>query len=135
MLVRQKPFKEWVAVYYDPDATNEEKLLKLLRARRCPRASVDRVDHEKFTAMNPFVSEGEVVQLRIADMPKDESPDLVLPAGWRAIGDAIGFSDKAGRNFISIQVPAKSEQKKYKVSLKISEVEMLETDIEVVRNV
>ena len=55
MLMRGKPFREWVAVYYDPAKTGEEKLLKLLREGRCPRSRLDREEGEAFTVMNPVV--------------------------------------------------------------------------------
>lgn len=135
MLVRNKPFKEWVTVYYDPEKTNEEKLLKLIRAKRCPRASQVRVANEKFTAMNPFTSEGEIVQLRIADVPKDKAPELVLPEGWKVFGDAKGFPDSKGKTYISVQVPAKAKQQAYKIGIRISEDKKLETEVEVVRKV
>ena len=48
MLVRSKPFKEWVTVYFDPDKMSETKLLQLLRERRCPRAALDRESGEVY---------------------------------------------------------------------------------------
>ncbi len=69
MLVRDNPFKEWVTVFYDPDQISEEKLLSLLRERRCPKATLDRPGDGKLTVMNPYVGAGGIVQFKTISRP------------------------------------------------------------------
>jgi hypothetical protein len=135
MLVRMKPFKEWINVYYDPETTSEAALLKTLHEKRCASATADQVVKDDLTVLNPFLSAGEIVQLRIAGVPKGKAIDVALPDGWKVVGDSKGFSGKDGKTYLSIQVPAKAAQKKYKVGVKIPDEKTLEAEIEVVRKI
>lgn len=135
MLLRRKPFREWITVYYDPAKTDEAKLLKILHSKRCKSSKVDRTASEKFTAMNKYASEGELVQLRIADAPKDQVPELDLPTGWEIFGDKNGYRNENGETFISVKVPLKAEQKNYTISLKGADGKGLETQVGIVRKI
>ncbi|MEJ6699742.1 MAG: hypothetical protein QNL01_02110 [Akkermansiaceae bacterium] len=135
MLVRMKPFKEWIYVYYDPEKTSEAKLLKTLHENRCASATADQFVKDDITVLNPFLSAGEIVQLRITGVPKGKALDASLPDDWKVVGDSKGFSGKDGKTYLSIKVTPKVAQKKYKVGVKISDDKSLEAVIEVVRKI
>jgi len=135
MLVRSKPFREWVTVYFDPAKVSEEKLLRLLRERRCPRASLDRKTDDKLTAMNPFVGPGGVVQLQVPQLPDGHAPGVDLPADWKLVGPETGVAGKDGKLYLSVQVPAKVEAKKYTLGVSVPKHRTVQTEVEVVRRV
>lgn len=135
MLVRNKPFKEWVTVYFDPEKIAETKLLQLLRERRCPRSALDRETGDKLTAMNPFVDPGGIIQLQVEPPPEGRQLQVNLPDEWKLVGNEKGVADKDGKLYFSVQVPAKAEAKKYTVGFSIPKLHTIQTEVEVVRRV
>ncbi len=130
-----KPFKEWVTVYYDPEKITEAKLLKLLHERRCKSSKVDRVVNDEFTAMNPFVSAGEIAQIRIPDSGKEAAAKMTLPEGWKIVGEAKGVTHKDGKTYLSLLIPKKAGQKKYVIGMTLADKKALKTTVEVVRRI
>lgn len=135
MLVRMDPFKEWVTIYFDPEKMTEEKLLELLHERRCKSSQLDRVDHQDFMAMNPFVSAGEIAQIRISQANRDALSKVTLPDGWKVVGDANGVSHKDGNIYLSLKVPEKAEQKRYSIEVTLADKKVIKTTVEVVRRI
>lgn len=133
MLVRMSPFREWIAVYYDPKRITEEKLLALLRERRCASAKVDRIETAPLTVMNPFVGPGDVVQLRVDTRKTPRVTKVKLPEDWAIVGKPGGSSGSEGLTYFTIQVPSKADLGKRKVILCIEEGEPLEATVEVVQ--
>ncbi len=135
MLVRMKPFKEWITVYFDPEKTSENKLLKLLQQRRCKSSKLARSENDKVTAMNPFASPGEIIQLRIAGTPEKNGFKITLPNGWKVTGDAKGVKHNDGKTYLSILVPEKTPLKKYIIGLALAGDKTLDTEVEIVRGI
>ncbi len=135
MLFRRAPFKEWITVYYDPEKISEQKILKLLHQRRCKSSKLDRLENDKLTAMNPFASSGEIIQLRITGIPKNDGYKIKLPDGWKITGDANGVKHEDGKTYLSIKVPEKTPQKKYNIGLTLAEGGTLEIQVEIVRGI
>lgn len=118
MLVRNKPFGEWVTVYYDADETTEKALLALLRTRRCPKAALIRTEGRAATVMNPFVAPGDTVQVRIAPGRRDALGAMTLPDGWKVGGGKNGGPVEEG---VSIQVPREAAQGEAVLDLRIGD--------------
>ena len=144
MLVRNSPFKEWVTVYFDPEKTNESKLLEFLRARRCPSARLDRIEQAGLTAMNPFVGPGGVVQLRWDYPNGDQPPELTLPSDWVLKGSSASTKENseqteqaknAEQRFYSIQVPTNTRSGQQTISAVSPDGKTYTVTVEVVRRV
>ena len=135
MLVRNSPFKEWVTVYYEPEKITEEKLLELLRKRRCPRSALDRTPGDKLTVMNPYVGPGGIVQLQIAPSPANRPFQPKLPEGWKIVGPATGAEGEDGKSYMSIQVPDQAKAASYTLTVKTGDKQTTAAAVEVVRRV
>lgn len=135
MLVRGKPFREWVTVYYDPKRINEEKLLQRLRERGCKSAKLEREAHSPLTVMNPYAGPGDVVQMRLAGKGKQVVKKLELPEGWKPEGKPCGYVDSDGVTWITVRAPAKAKTGKQKLLLRTAAGEAVEAVVEVVRKV
>ena len=139
MLVRNKPFKEWITVHYDPKKTSEDKLLKLLRERRCPRATLDRNDDGVLTAMNPYVARDGIVQVRLDSPTHKKHYTLTLPEGWRLIGNKDGVyaedRDEDDGAYFAIQVPAYLKQGEFTIEARHANGPVESTTVEVVREI
>jgi len=134
MLVRDTPFREWVTVYFDPKQTSEDKLLSLLRERRCPKATLDRSPNDKFTVMNPYVGPGGIVQIKTTSPPDDPPPRVTLPEGWKMVGPETGVIDKQeGATYFSVQVPATTKPGTCSIGIRSPKLGILEASVEVVR--
>jgi len=135
MLMRGKPFREWVAVYYDPKRTSEEKLVKVLHARRCGGAKVDRNEAPGLTVMNPCVGAGDVVQIRLDGKNKPAVSKVELPEEWELVGGPGGIVDSGGVRWITVRVPKGAEQGNRLLRLHPAEGKPIEVAVEVVRKV
>lgn len=135
MLVRSSPFREWVNVYYDPTQINEAKLLKLLRARRCPKAALDRPQAAPLTLMNPAVGPGGIIQLQVSPETALEIQRTELPPEWKLIGPAKQKVAAKATIYLSVQVPADSKHGKFPIRLHPVTGGPLEATAEVVRKV
>ena len=95
-LIRRIPFKEWTVVYYNPGKIDEQTLLRLIKAHRCPRAEIERSPG----VLNPVIAGGDslIVSLNAENATTLKSADL--PEGWAA---PIGQKLKKGRNLIAIR--------------------------------
>ena len=88
MQLRNRPFGEWILVYYDKSLITEQKLLELAKARGCKRAAIIRenemvADKTKATIVNPYICAGDVIAVQISSNGK-EKISLDLPQGWKA---------------------------------------------------
>ena len=135
MLVRGKPFREWVTVYYDPKRISEEKLLQRLRERGCRSAKLDREAGSPVTVMNPFVGPGDLVQVRLGGMDKSAVKKVELPEGWKLAGKPGGFVDKDGVTWLTVWVPEGAKQGKQTVRIHPAEGDVIEAAVDVVRKV
>ena len=139
MLVRNKPFKEWVTVYFDPKKTSEKKLLKLLRERLCPRSELDRGEDKVLTAMNPFVGPGGIVQLRLASPKHKKSYSFSLPEGWQVTGNKEGVShedrDEDDGAYYSVRVPANAKAGKHDIKVALPSGQTETITVEIVRRI
>lgn len=133
MLVRNKPFEEWITVYYDPKSITEEKLLKLLRERRCKKSKPVRRENEQLTAMNPYASAGDIIKIRVGNPPKETAPQIILPEGWLIAGDKKGEQYPDGKTYLCIKVPEDAPQKKYNISLKTDTEKVINAEVEIVK--
>jgi hypothetical protein len=133
MLVRGNPFREWIAVYYDPARITEEKLVELLRKRRCPSARLDRAGEGPLTVMNPSVGPGDVVQMCLAAEKNPGIDKVTFPDDWKLVGGPGGFSDPDGVTWFTVKVAAEEKQGKHEVVLHPREGDPLKASIEVVR--
>jgi hypothetical protein len=115
MLIRESSLREWIAVYYGPAKISEEKLLKLVRERRCPQSTVERTEGSPLTVMNPQVGPGDVVQLRLAAEAKQTVQKVELPDGWSLVGEQEGFMDGDGVTYFTIRVAPKEKVGMHKV--------------------
>ena len=135
MLVRQKPFREWVTVYYDPERISEEKLQARLRERGCKSARLDREEGSSLTVMNPFVGPGDVVQVRFGGKDKQAVKKVELPEHWKLLGKPGGFVDEGGVRWFTVRIPEKADQGKRKLLLHFAKGDPIEAVVEVVRKV
>jgi hypothetical protein len=107
MLVRNKPFGEWVTVYFDPDKITEETLLGLLKKKRCPKAATIRREGMDATVANPFVAPGDTVQVQVDPDRRTQLRGMSLPDGWKVAGHEEGGPAEGD---LLIQVPPKAAQ-------------------------
>ena len=135
MLLRQKPFKEWITVYYEPGKITEDRLLKLLRERRCARARLDRAEAVPVTVMNPQVGPGDLVQLRVSPELKAAAGHLSLPKGWKVVGNPSASKGTDGTTWFSIQTDVKTAPGTHGISLAREGEEAVALTVEVVRKV
>ena len=133
MLVRYEPFREWIAVYYDPKLTSEEKIAGFLRERRCPSAKLDRKEATPLTVMNRIVGGGDAVQIRIAAGENPGITKVDLPPGWKLIGEPSGFQDPDGTTFFTIRIPAREKYATHTILLHPKEGDALKAEVEVVQ--
>jgi hypothetical protein len=134
MLVRDNPFKEWITVYFDPEQITEEKLLSLLRERRCPKATLDRPGEGKLTVMNPYLGAGGIVQFKTTSPPDGKALRVTLPEGWKWVGPESGSIDKEeGVTYFSAQAPAKASLGKCLISISSENAGEMKSSVEVVR--
>ena len=82
---KRKPFSEWVLVYFDKTKNSETNILKFVQ-KRCPSAFIARdkelkVGKTSITAMNPYLSTGDTMALKITS-DGSEKLSLNLPEGW-----------------------------------------------------
>lgn len=114
MLLRRIPFAEWVVVYYDPEKTSVDKLLTNIRSDGCPRAKhVEQAGQMR--VMNPYLSPGDTVQIRIDVTEKSSWQISGLPKGW-AMTDALADLD-VGEHFISLRTSPSARRKSYELDL------------------
>jgi len=110
MLVRSRPFGEWVVAYYDSTKTDAAKLLERLRANGCKKAKRNeplsgRLNDAEVTLFNPVVAPGDFLHIEVK-LPDDASADvkIVPPDGW-AVPDGAERSLKAGVTRCDVQLP------------------------------
>ncbi|MFK7852146.1 MAG: hypothetical protein AB8D78_14310 [Akkermansiaceae bacterium] len=132
MLVRYKPFREWIAVYYDPKLITEEKLGDYLRERRCGSAKLEREESSPLTVMNRIVGIGDLVQLRISAGGTSSIKKVALPEGWKLVGEPSGTRDSSGVTYLTVRVPAKEKFATYSILLHPNEGDPLKAEVEVV---
>lgn len=97
-LFRAKPFGEWVTVYYDPKMVSEKVILGLLKANRCPNATLIR---NQDGVSNPYVAGGDIVQFTVGKGVKATE----LPEGWEIL--------KSREDGFDIKIPKKAKQQDY----------------------
>ena len=88
MQLRNRPFGEWILVYYDKSQVTEQKLLEFTKTRGCKRAAIIRekevkAGSTKATVINPYICAGDVIAVQISSNGK-EKISLELPEGWKA---------------------------------------------------
>ncbi|MGE3165740.1 MAG: hypothetical protein AB7O52_12590 [Planctomycetota bacterium] len=87
--VRSDPFGEWNIVYFNPEQTDEAKILARLRAKGCPNAqrvpsvSVELGANLRAMVTNPVAVPGDVFVVELQGVsPESPLPRLVLPSSW-----------------------------------------------------
>jgi hypothetical protein len=135
MLVRSKPFREWVTVYYDPERITEEKLQARLRERGCRSAKLEREAGSPLTVMNRFAGPGDLVQIRFGGKDKPAVQKVELPVGWKLVGKPRGHMGEGGVRWFTVRLPAKADQGKQKLLFHPAEGDAIEAVVEVVRKV
>ena len=129
MLVRNKPFGEWITVYFDPDKITEETLLALLKKKRCPRAAISRKEGMDATVMNPFVAPGDTVQVQLDPERRTQLRGMTLPNGWKVAGQKEGGPAEGD---LLIQVPQKAAQGEVELKLQFRD-RTIKVNVTVVR--
>lgn len=104
MLVRSKPFGEWLIVYYNPSEIQATTLLKLLRKRKCKKALIVKTEAQKIEILTPFAAAGDVVQLKMEKHKLASLKGMKLPTNWKVAG--IQTND----GIISLQIPKNAPQ-------------------------
>lgn len=112
----------WVVAYYDPDKTDEDRLLKRLKEKGCSEAErggfrLSQKEGIRISVMNSIVAPGDLVQLVVRLPWRSAKVDLALPPGWTRPEGASLEMGSAAR--LDIQTPRKAKPGQYKVTLKI----------------
>lgn len=120
MALRQRPFGEWVIVYYEAGKTDTEKLLKRLRANKCPRAKhiVGKVETKGavgLVSVNPIVVRGDLLQFDIKSKGKKAKIAVKAPDGWTVLTPSE--LDLSKQNSVMIQTPHTNKMGKFKLTV------------------
>lgn len=110
MLVRSRPFGEWVAVYYDREKTDANRLLERLRTSHCREArpvapATGRLGEAEFAIMNPVLAPGDFLHVE-ARLPDGSALNvrITVPEGW-TLPDGAARELKAGTTRCDVQLP------------------------------
>lgn len=86
-LLRRSPFGEWVNVFYDPNQTNIETLVRLMRTGGCSGAS--HIPDPNGLVLNPIIAPGDPIQLNSGTIKMQElSSASRLPSGWQFVSSS-----------------------------------------------
>ena len=136
MALRQRPFGEWVVIYYHPAKTNGREILRQLQRGGCKRARLIREEGEHATVMNPIITPGNLVQWRVRLREPAQVKTLVLPEGWALHGGArLPGELAAGTHYLSLQSPTKARKGQAAFRLEFRERAPLTGSAEVVSRV
>lgn len=132
MSVRYHPFGEWVIVYFDPEKTSEDALLKKIRNNGCPKAALVRGKKESI-ALTPIITPGDTALIQI-QLEQDTSLTAIdLPEGWLISSELNNLEE--GTHLLSIRTPSRTAKKKRTITLKDDDGEDYEFHIELVSRV
>lgn len=124
-LVQKTPLKEWVTVYFDPAKTTPENILKYLREKESPEATlVPPATKEKsgvrVAVENPVAGPGDLIQLtvRLPDGTKG-SAKASPPKGWSAPTDPKAPSAAEAVLRIDVQAPKAVKAGKHEGAIEV----------------
>ncbi len=130
-LLRNQPFGEWVNVFFDPSKISEAQILKLIKAKNCPRAQ--HITGEFI--LNPFIAAGDPIQLSFENDQDTTLSALQLPKNWKLIGLEIGSPLKKGTHTITITSSKSSKKGRHPIKLSFSDGSQIEDQVTLVRQI
>ncbi len=145
MAVRNKPFREWNVVYYDPKKTDLEKIEKRLRQKGCPKARRDVAKPKKSRGVtlvveNPVVTPGDCVLVSVK-LPKGRTgkASLVPPQKWK-VRAGKERAVKGGKTpaLLALQTTRKTPPGKHEFRVKVhvvGKVLTFKVEVELVKKV
>ncbi len=133
-LLRNRPFGEWVTVYYRPGDTGEAELLAWMKKAGCPRATLVR-DRGRSVVLNPVVAPGDAVQVRVGAAAATTLRAASLPEGWRLLAPPRGGDVAAGGSYIWVQVPRSAARGHVAVEFTLGDGTRVKGALAVVRQV